>query len=91
LLIAKPYAAAFGFDPDKGPRLGSFAVGRDITASGFVMPAGITLDGNLGMPFLKNYLVTLDLVAGRVWLAPNPVPPPVGMGTPPEGPPPSKS
>jgi hypothetical protein len=91
LLIAKPYAAAFGFDPDKGPRLGSFPIGKGITASGFVMPAGITLNGNLGMPFLKNYLVTLDLAAGRVWLAPNPVPPPAGMGIPPEGPPPAKS
>jgi len=91
LLIAKPYAAAFGFDPDKGPRLGSFPIGQGITASGLVMPAGITLDGNLGMPFLKNYLVTLDLAAGRVWLAPNPVPPPAGMGIPPEGPPPAKS
>ena len=90
LLIAKPYAAAFGFDPDKGPRLGSFPIGKGITASGLVMPAGITLDGNLGMPFLKNYLVTLDLAAGRVWLAPNPVPPPAGMGIPPEGPPPAK-
>ncbi len=91
LLIAKPYAAAFGFDPDKGPRLGSFPIGKGITASGLVMPAGITLDGNLGMPFLKHYLVTLDLAAGRVWLAPNPVPPPAGMGIPPEGPPPAKS
>ena len=91
LLIAKPYAAAFGFDPDKGPRLGSFPIGKGITASGFVMPAGITLDGNLGMPFLKNFLVTIDLAAGRVWLAPNPVPPPAGMGIPPEGPPPVKS
>ena len=91
LLIAKPYAAAFGFDPDKGPRLGSFPIGGGVVASGFVMPAGITLDGNLGMPFLKNYLVTIDLDRGRVWLAPNPVPPPAGMGVPPEGPPPAKS
>ena len=91
LLIAKPYAAAFGFDPDKGPRLGSFPIGKGITASGFVMPAGITLDGNLGMPFLKNYLVTLDLALGRVWLAPNPTTPPAGMGVPPEGPAPAKS
>jgi len=91
LLIAKPYAAAFGFEPDKGPRLGSFPIGSGVVASGFVMPAGITLDGNLGMPFLKNYLVTVDLERGRVWLAPNPVPPPPGMGIPPEGPPPAKS
>jgi hypothetical protein len=50
------------------------------------MPAGITLDGNLGMPFLKNYLVTLDLEKGRVWLKPNPVAPPAGMGVPPDAP-----
>ena len=31
------------------------------------------------MPFLKNYLVTLDLDHGRVWLAKNPTPPPEGM------------
>lgn len=87
LLIAKPYAAAFGFDPDKGPRIGSFDIGKGLAASGFVMPAGITLDGNLGMPFLKDYLVTLDLAAGRVWLARNPVKPPAGMGVPPPPPP----
>ena len=86
LLIAKPYAEAFGFDPDKGPRMGSFPVGKGIEASGLVMPAGITLDGNLGMPFLKNYLVTLDLGKGRVWLKPNPVPAPAGMGVPPDAP-----
>ena len=86
LLIAKPYAAAFGFDPDKGPKMGSFPIGKGIEASGFVMPAGITLDGNLGMPFLKNYLVTLDLDKGRVWLKPNPVPAPAGMGVPPDVP-----
>jgi hypothetical protein len=86
LLIAKPYAAAFGFDPDKGPRMGSFPIGKGIEASGFVMPAGITLDGNLGMPFLKHYIVTLDLEKGRIWLKPNPTPPPAGMGIPPDAP-----
>jgi len=90
LLIAKPYAAVFGFDPDKGPRTGSFPIGKGIVASGFVMPAGITLDGNLGMPFLKNYIVTLDLAKGRVWLKPNPVPAPEGMGVAPEAPKESK-
>jgi len=86
LLIAKPYAAVFGFDPDKGPRMGSFPIGKGIVASGFVMPAGITLDGNLGMPFLKNYIVTLDLAKGRVWLKPNPTPPPPGLGVAPDAP-----
>lgn len=90
LLISKTYSAGFGFEPEKGPRMGSFPIGHGIEASGFVMPAGITLDGNLGMPFLKNYLVTLDLDRGRVWLAPNPVKPPEGMGEPPPPPPSSQ-
>jgi hypothetical protein len=50
------------------------------------MPAGITLDGNLGMPFLKNYIVTLDLEKGRLWLKPNPTPSPPGMGIAPDQP-----
>lgn len=86
ILIAKPYAASFGFDPEKGPQPGKFEVGKGITAEGLIFPAGITLDGNLGMPFLKNYLVTLDLDRGRVWLSPNPTPPPAGMGVPPDAP-----
>jgi hypothetical protein len=87
ILVAKPYAATFGFDPDKGPQQGRFEIGKGIAAEGLIFPAGITLDGNLGMPFLKNYLVTLDLDRGRVWLAPNPTPAPEGMGVPPVEPP----
>ena len=86
ILIAKPYAATFGFDPDKGPQQGRFSVGKGIVAEGMIFPAGITLDGNLGMPFLKNYLVTLDLDRGRIWLKPNPTPAPAGMGIPPDAP-----
>lgn len=89
LLIAKPYASAFGFNPDGGPVMGKFPIGKGVVASGFVMPAGITLDGNLGMPFLKDYIVTLDLEKGRVWLKRNKVPAPAGMGVPPEAPPPA--
>lgn len=86
ILIAKPYAKLFGLDPDKGPQTGRFEVGKGIIAEGLLFPAGITLDGNLGMPFLKSYLVTLDLGGGRVWLAPNPTAAPSGMGVPPEPP-----
>lgn len=86
ILIAKPYAKVFGFDPDKGPQQGKFEVGKGIMAEGLIFPAGITLDGNLGMPFLKHYLVTLDLDRGRIWLSPNPTPPPAGMGVPPDAP-----
>jgi len=86
ILVGKTYARALGFDPDGGPVPGKLAVGHGITAQGLIFPAGITLDGNLGMPFLKDYLVTLDLERGRVWLARNPTPPPPGMGVPPVAP-----
>ncbi len=87
LLVAKPYAAEFGIDPARDAGMGSLSIGHGIIAKGFVIPADITLDGNLGMPFLKDYLVTLDLAAGRLWLARNPVPAPTGMGEPPPPPP----
>lgn len=86
ILVGKTYARALGFDPNKGPVPGKFDIGHGITAQGMIFPAGITLDGNLGMPFLKDYLVTLDLDRGRVWLARNPTPPPPGMGVPPVAP-----
>jgi Aspartyl protease len=86
ILVGKTYAPALGFDPDKGPVRGKIDLGPGIAAEGVIFPAGITLDGNLGMPFLKDYLVTLDLDRGRAWFARNPTPPPAGMGVPPEVP-----
>jgi len=86
ILVNKTYAAALGIDPAKGPQQGRVELGKGIVAEGLIFPADVTLDGNLGMPFLKNYLVTLDLDHGRVWLAKNPTAPPEGMGVPPTGP-----
>lgn len=85
ILIAKPYAALFGIDPTKGPQPGSFLLGQGIRAEGLIFPAEITLDGNVGMPFLKDYIVTMDLEHGRLWLRRNSKPAPAGMGVPPMG------
>jgi hypothetical protein len=30
----------------------------------------LIMDGNLGMPFLRNWVITLDLQAGTAWIAP---------------------
>jgi hypothetical protein len=83
ILVGKPYADALGLDPKRGPQAGSIDLGRGLQAKGLIIPADITLDGNLGMPFLKDYLVTLDLDRGRAWFDRNPVAPPPGMGVPP--------
>jgi hypothetical protein len=31
----------------------------------------LAIDGNLGMPFLRRWLITVDLASGRGWIAPN--------------------
>lgn len=83
ILVSKHYAALFGINPDKGPQRGSLRLADGIKAEGLIFPADITLDGNLGMPFLKNYVVTLDLAKGRLWVSRNQTPAPAGMGEPP--------
>lgn len=84
ILVSKPYAALFGLNPDApGPQRGAFDVAPGIQASGIVFTPELTIDGNLGMPFLKDWIVTVDLAAGRLWLQRSRATPPPGMGSPP--------
>lgn len=85
LLVSKEYASEFGLDPSKDkPQPGTIPVATDVTARGLVFTPDLIIDGNLGMPFLKDHVVTLDLAAGRVWIKRNPLAAPAGMGVPPE-------
>lgn len=69
ILVAKPYARLFGLDPEeKGPQKADFAVGAALRAQGDAFTPDMILDGNLGMPFLKDKVVTLDLAAGKLWV-----------------------
>lgn len=69
ILVAKPYARLFGLDPDeKGPQKADFAIGAALRAQGAAFTPDMILDGNLGMPFLKDKVVTLDLAAGKLWI-----------------------
>lgn len=84
LLVSKPYAALFGLDPAaEGPQSIRIPVADGIVAEGLGFTPAMNIDGNLGMPFLKDWIVTLDLAAGRMWLRRNDVAPPPGMGVPP--------
>lgn len=81
ILVAKDYAEALGLDPaSEGPQEGAFKVADGIEAKGIVFTPDMIIDGNLGMPFLKDYLVTLDLANERAWLRRNPTSAPPGMG-----------
>jgi hypothetical protein len=84
LLVSKEYATLFGLDPSKeGPQPARIPLGGGIVAEGLAFVPELNIDGNLGMPFLKDWVVTLDLAAGRMWLRRSDVPPPPGMGVPP--------
>lgn len=88
ILVSKPYAALFGLDPDAGgPQRGGFDLAPGIRAEGLVFTPDLTIDGNIGMPFLKDWVVTLDLAEGRLWLQRSRATPPPGMGVPPPLPP----
>lgn len=71
VLVSKPYAHLFGLDPkqDKPQRV-SFTLPNGLPVrSDMALTPDMIIDGNLGMPFLKNVVLTLDLRAGRVWIA----------------------
>lgn len=73
ILVSKVYAGEFGLDPEeKGPQMANFAVSKTLRAQGNAFTPDMILDGNLGMPFLKDKVVTLDLAAGRLWIATKP-------------------
>ncbi|KGQ18790.1 hypothetical protein LF41_323 [Lysobacter dokdonensis DS-58] len=84
LLVSKAYASLFGLDPAaEGPHAGSIALAPGLVARGYVIVGDLNIDGNLGMPFLKDWIVTVDLAAGRMWLQPTRATPPPNMGVPP--------
>ncbi|MFT3743083.1 MAG: aspartyl protease family protein [Pyrinomonadaceae bacterium] len=70
-LISKDHAALFGLDPTaKDQRLKHLAA-PNIPTDSPVLVTDLIMDGNLGQPFLSQYIVTLDLANSRMWLRPN--------------------
>jgi hypothetical protein len=70
ILVAKPYAHLFGLDPKQNqPQKIAFTLPNGVTVeSDRAFAPDMIIDGNLGMPFLKDVVLTLDLRAGRVWI-----------------------
>jgi hypothetical protein len=71
MLVSKPYAHLFGLDPKQDqPQKASFTLPNGVPVrSDMTFVPDMIIDGNLGMPFLKNVVLTLDLGAGRAWIA----------------------
>lgn len=84
ILVSKPYARLLGFDPDaEGPQSHPIRIADGIVAEGSVFTPDLTIDGNIGMPFLRYWAITLDLAQGRMWIRRSRATPPPGMGAPP--------
>jgi hypothetical protein len=60
----------FGLDPKQNqPQKIAFTLPNGVTVeSDRAFAPDMIIDGNLGMPFLKDVVLTLDLRAGRVWI-----------------------
>ena len=71
LVIARHVARLLGVDPDKRePQRANFHLAGDISVEGPARVRDLIMDGNIGQHFLRNWNLTLDLAAGRVWMAP---------------------
>ena len=73
-IISNDHAQYFGLTPEaKGQQL-KFQIAPGITVDGPAMTTDMIMDGNLGQPFMSQYVITMDLARGRVWFA-KPAPP----------------
>jgi hypothetical protein len=72
VLVSKPVADLVGLDSSAaGRQVADFPVTDDVrvrTTDAFT--PDLIMDGNLGMPFLRHWVVTLDLQSGTGWIAP---------------------
>ncbi len=77
VLASKPIAQLVGMDPKvDGKQTADFEVLGEIRATTpDAFAPDMTMDGNLGMPFLRNWVVMLDLAKGLAWIGKPPAPP----------------
>lgn len=87
LLVSKHLAPLLGLDPKvEQPQPARFELLGGATVEGDVYVPDMIIDGNVGMPFLSRWVVTLDLARSRVWFEPGgpgadiPPPPPPKEG-----------
>ena len=70
-LIAKDYAKAFGLDPNGKDQRLKYQIAPSVSVDSPVIVTDMIMDGNLGQPFMGQYVMTLDLAHGRLWVAKN--------------------
>jgi Aspartyl protease len=69
ILVNKVYAPLFGLDSAKhDPQKIGFDLVKGLRVEGDGFTPDMVIDGNIGMPFLRNVILTMDLSSGRVWI-----------------------
>lgn len=68
-LISKDHAEIFGLDPKIKQQRLKFEAAPDVPIDSPVLLTDMIMDGNLGQPFMSQYVMTFDLARGRLWVA----------------------
>ena len=67
-LISKEYADVFGLDPNAKEQRLKFDAAPGVPIDSPVLVTDMIMDGNLGQPFMSQYVMTFDLAHGRLWV-----------------------
>ena len=68
-LISKEYAEVFGLDPNAKEQRLKYNVAPGFPIDSPVLVTDMIMDGNLGQPFMSQYVLTFDLSHSRLWIA----------------------
>jgi aspartyl protease len=68
-LISKDHAKIFGLDPQGKEQRLKYEVAPGFPVDSPVLVTDMIMDGNLGQPFMSQYVITMDLANSRLWLA----------------------
>ena len=68
-LISKDHAELFGLDPKSKEQRLKYEVAPGVLVDSPVLVTDMIMDGNLGQPFMSQYVITFDLAKGRLWVA----------------------
>ena len=68
-LISKDHAKLFGLEPERKEQRLKYEVAPGILIDSPVVVTDMIMDGNLGQPFMSQYVITFDLANGRLWLS----------------------
>lgn len=67
-LISRDHADLFGLDPNAREQQLKFEAAPGVQIVSPALVTDMIMDGNLGQPFMSQYVITFDLAHGRLWI-----------------------